>query len=104
MLTITISTIIKLRNSNELTSVNLSWVWKVGLIVLAIGVSVLIFNFNNIYANINDLSEKDIVAKDIKKSIVFSFNFILLFITSIIAWFSLKKYRQYLFNLKTTNE
>jgi len=101
---IILSILNKLKNTNNVSNVNLSWLWKIGFLILIIGIGVLVLNINNIYDHIDEKSEKAFVAKEVKKSIVFSFYYILLFFVSIIAWFSLKKYRQHLFNLKSTNE
>ena len=95
-----ISTIIKLRRTSNLSSINLSWIWKIGMLVLIIGISVLLFNIKNVYNNINENSDKVLVAKEVKNSIIYSFYYILMFITSIIAWISLKRYRQYIYNSK----
>lgn len=88
----------QLNSTNDLVSVNLTYVWKLGLLFLVIGIGVQILNYNSIYEKVKPYGSNDLLAGDIKKSLIYSFCFLALFIVSIISGVGLVKYRQYLFN------
>lgn len=99
VIAIVFSKVRQLNSTNDLVNVNLTWVWKLGLLFLVIGIGLQILNYNSIYEKVNKAYESnDILAGDIKKSLIYSFCFIALFIVSIISGVVLVKYRQYLFN------
>lgn len=98
-----ISTIMRLRKSENLADINLSWIWKTGICTLIIGTGVQIFNVIHIFDSINEMSDADVISSHIKDSLVLSFYFIIITISSIVAWYSMKIYRQYLFNQRFAN-
>jgi len=98
LIAIVVSKVRQLNSTNDLVNVNLTWAWKLGLLILIIGIGLQVLNYNSIYEKVKSYGPNDILAGEIKKSLIYSFCFIGLFIVSIISRIGLVKYRQYLVN------
>lgn len=93
-----IKSIRKLYSATNTYKVNLSWIWKMGLIILLIGIAIQFFNYINIF---NELQEnpnaEDLIKEEIKSSLIYRSCYVGIFILSIILWFILKKYSFFIF-------
>ena len=84
----------KILKAENPLKINVSVAWKIVLTFLIIGLLKTVFDFRNIFIELeSDYSEADELASQIKTVMMNGILWLLLFILSTISWHLLKRYR-----------
>jgi len=83
----------KLKKSINKKAINLSSIWKIGLLIFLTGIITTLFTFSNIYDLIGDKTDINQITPLIKENLISAIKFLFLSIFSILNWSLLKKFR-----------